>query len=184
VPGALAPAAPRAALPADLPLPFTAWTTAAGLAFTPDGGGPPVLLERAGLRVDVLALGSQSVQVRCVACPGPLRGQEGTLPAGALRGVRTSGAADDVLAVMLASRAAWAGGRDLPTADANREALCALVDHGFTATPAEARFAWEDGEAVLRWTEGRWALSSLSIPTGAAAGACAVKNPRAPGGPR
>lgn len=184
VPGARAPAEPRPALPSDLPLPFTAWTTAAGLRFAPSDGGEPVQLPRAGLRVDVLSLGSLEVQVRCVACPGELRGREGTLPAGALRGVRTSGAADDVLAVMLASRAAWAGGRDLPAPGADREALCALVDHGFTSGPEEARFAWEDGEAVLRWTDGRWVLSSLTVPTGAPSSACAVKNPRAPGGPR
>ena len=158
-----APAPVLEATPADaLPeAPFTAWTTKAPLTLVGPGGVSVALLDRLGVRVDVVQVLDARVRVTCVGCRGAGRDLEGWLPQGVLRAAGHPGTSQDPLVAALRTRASWAGSRD-PALPAGP--LCGLIDQGFAWTGAAATWEADGGRLVLGYDEGHWTETSRQDP--------------------
>lgn len=137
---------PAPAPPPAPPPPFPAWTVRAPASIVGPGGDPLALLERAGVRVEVLQVMPHRVRLRCDGCLPPHQGVEGWLQVEMLwwpeRGALP---ADHPLARTLALRERVASGA-LALGEAGPAALCALLDAGWQGEPPEFRL----GAASLR----------------------------------
>lgn len=161
--------------------PFAAWTARAPASIVGPGGTPLALLERQGVRVEVVQVLPVRARLRCAGCEGEAAGLEGWLQADALW---WPGAAPLPLQAPLRRalelRAAWAAGQALPEGagpEVDADALCALVDAGFRGSPP----VWERGSArlSLAMADGHWLPARLEGSPPPAPGACAAAAPAA-----
>ncbi len=153
--------------------PFSAWTTAPATLKGPDGR-TLARVDRLGVRVEVLAVDdSGSPRVRCSGCSGAAQGLEGQLDPPQLRAAKAPGGGGDALDAVVAFRAAWAGGKELPEGATNA-ALCALVDHGFSPSADGSAARWDHGggRIDLSWNGERWDMAPVLAPTESAGWSC------------
>jgi len=154
--------------------PFTAWTAAAPTTIVGPGGTPLRLLERGGVRVEVLQVLPERVRVSCTGCAeAPV---QGWLQSGAIwwPSAPVPVALDHPLRRALELRQAWAEGSLAPPEGVTADALCALVDGGWQGADPPT---WQQGEArlLLRFADGRWLPPELHGAPAPAPGACALR---------
>jgi hypothetical protein len=157
--------------------PFTAWTVQTPLSIqgANSESGPLVTVHRRGVRIEVLQVlpDQKRMMVRCDGCPS----DDGSVVQGFLqtsKGIRVKGSPGDdtdPLARILQLRARWAGERDLP-AGAHRNAMCGLVDRGFSLEGNSAIWSHDGGRVELRFIEGEWQLNATTSPKSATDGSC------------
>lgn len=156
----------------------SAWTRAAPLTLVRPGGAPAVTLDRYGVRVTVLQVQAHRVRVRCPGCDPGLRAEDLWLQAGQLSAGPAEGA--DPLSAGLRLRARWAAGEG-PGGAGAADALCALLDAGFTWSTDEARFAWGGGSLLLGFDGAAWQVAELTAPAEAPSEGCALGPPAGAG---
>jgi hypothetical protein len=156
---------------ADKP-PFSAWTAAAPLTLVGPGGSNVSVLDRFGMRVEVLQIRSGRIRVRCTSCGENTKDAEGWLPRNVLwmqpaAGSDPEPSARDPLTVLLALRARWAAGQDVPEGT-TADALCWLADHGISVDAGAAIGSAGDGQIHFQRLGATWKMTSLQTPTSAA----------------
>jgi len=149
--------------------PFPAWTTATPLTLVAPGGENLGSLDRVGVRVQVLQIRPGRVHAACTACEDKLRDAEGYLPKNVLwvmpdPGEETPTTADDPLTLLMAHRARWAQGLDLPAGSTSR-AMCWLADHGIAVDGSTATSDSGGGTLLLQRIGASWRLTEATAPT-------------------
>jgi hypothetical protein len=158
----------------DTPPPFPAWTTATPLTLVAPGGANVGVLERVGVRVKVLQIRAGRIHVLCTGCEGLSEGGEGYLPrdvlwAAPVAAAEAPSSGDDPLSLLLAHRARWAVGLDLPEGG-TASAMCWLVDQGLTVEGSRAASERGGGSLVLQRTGAIWRLTEAAPPSTAPEG--------------
>lgn len=149
--------------------PFSAWTSAAPLTLVGPGGSNVTIMERFGMRVEVLQIRSGRVRVRCTSCSPPNQNAEGWLPRDVLwvlpaQMPASSPIAKDPLTVLLGLRYRWSAGHDLPP-EATPNTMCWLADQGVAVDAGAAVMRAGGGEIFLQRKGADWALSHATAPT-------------------
>jgi len=158
----------------DTPLPFPAWTTATPLTLVAPGGANLGVLDRVGVRVKVLQVRDGRIHVACTGCEGEALNAEGYLPRQVLWAAPAAGkeapeSGDDPLSLLLAHRARWAAGLDLPEGG-TPSSMCWLVDQGVIVDGSKAENASGGGSLRLQRTGAAWRLTAAQPPTTAPEG--------------
>ncbi len=149
--------------------PFSAWTAAAPLTLVGPGGTNLGIMDRFGMRVEVLQVRTGRVRVQCTSCTGEAKDAQGWLPRNVLW-VQPSPQADpqpsgrDPLTVLLALRARWAAGQGVPEGT-SADALCWLADHGVSVDAGAGTGSAGDGQIHLQRLGANWNLKKLVPPT-------------------
>jgi len=158
------------------PTPFSAWTAATPLTLVAPGGANLAIIDKLGVRVDVQQIRSGRVLVRCTGCTGESKDAEGWMPRGVLWTALTDEhdttmSATDPLTVALAARGRWSRGKDLPPGG-SPDALCALLDQGFTAEASQAVSEGHGGRIRLARSGADWSIAEIQVPSATSVGTC------------
>jgi hypothetical protein len=153
--------------------PFPAWTTATPLTLVAPGGKNLGVLEKVGVRVEVLQIRAGRVHVRCTGCTESAQDAEGYLPRQVLWAAAEAARAppaqgEDPLSLLLAHRSRWASGADLP-AGASPAQMCWLADQGIAVDGGRASSSTGGGILLIQRTGASWSLSTAQPPTQAPA---------------
>ena len=151
--------------------PFPACTTATPLTLVAPGGANVGVLDRVGIRVEVLQVRAGRIHVRCDGCEGDAKGAEGYLPRQVLWAATPpppeapqTGA--DPLSLLLSHRAHWSAGKGLPDG-ATPSAMCWLADQGVAVDGAIAAVERGGGRLQLQRKGASWELTEIRPPTSA-----------------
>ncbi len=149
--------------------PFSAWTTATPLTLVAPGGANLGVLDRVGIRVQVLQVRAGRIHVACTGCTGAAKDARGYLPREVLwlspdAGATAPDSADDPLTLLLAHRARWAAGQDLPEGT-TPGAMCWLVDQGIGIDGSKASAESGGGGLLLQRIGAAWRLTEVHAPT-------------------
>lgn len=158
--------------PADLPPPkppYSGWTLSAPIDLTGPGGGVLTTLQRSGVRVEVVGVKGDRVNIQCSGCSGDWRDAGAWIAADAIYPAGRPAPGDLALAPALSLRAGWAQGENLPE-EADRGTMCRLIDLGYLTQSdgsAEEEAIWEQdgGRLVLQRTDQTWEVTELSPPS-------------------
>ena len=157
-------------------LPVSAWTAAVPLTLVAPGGKNLAVLDKLGVRVEVLQVREGRILVRCTGCEDSSRGAEGWMPKGVLWGALP--AADtrnpsekDPLSLALGLRSQWAAGLGVPDGMTG-DALCVIADQGWTVTANQAVASHAGAEIKLQRRGSEWTLTSISSPSSPISGTC------------
>jgi len=109
------------------------------------------------------------IHVSCTACDGEAAGAEGYLPRGVLwmspaAAQSTPDADDDPLSLLLAQRARWAEGLDLP-AGTTAAAMCWLADSGIAIDGNKAEGEAGGGSLKFQRRGASWRLTNATPPS-------------------
>jgi hypothetical protein len=155
--------------------PVSAWTAAVPLTLVAPGGSNIVVLEKLGVRVDVIQVREGRILVQCTGCEGEHAGAEGWMPRGVLwAALSTETAPDDAkdpLTLALQYRSWWTSGAPAPEGLTQAQA-CALVDGGWRMEPNLAVAESSGGKLVLSRTGASWSFVEAFVPTTALSGSC------------
>ena len=155
--------------------PVTAWTAAVPLTLVAPGGSNLVVLEKLGVRVEVIQVREGRILVQCTGCGGDHAGAEGWMPRGVLWAAFTPAAppndATDPLTLALQYRASWASGAPAPEGLSPDQA-CALADGGWQLQPNLAIAESNGGKLVLSRSGADWTLVEATPPTATISGTC------------
>ncbi len=163
----LAGAQPLASGPAieaqNTPLPSAAWTAAVPLTLVAPGGANLVILDRLGVRVEVIQIREGRILVQCTGCTADSANAEGWMPRGVLWAELpldddATLQASDPLTLALRLRARWAKGIGIPTGS-TADAMCAAIDQGWKIDANQAVVTHGGGEIKLSRTGAHWRLS-------------------------
>ncbi len=151
--------------------PFSAWTTATPLTLVAPGGDNLGVLERVGIRVEVLQIRAGRIHVSCTGCEEKAKDAQGYLPRQVLWAAPPLGAtapqtAEDPLSLLLAHRSRWAAGHDLPEGT-TAAAMCWLADQGVTIDGSKASSLSGNGSLLLQRTGASWRLTEVQGPASA-----------------
>ncbi len=157
----------------DTPPPFPAWTTATPLTLVAPGGANVGVLDRVGIRVEVLQIRAGRIHVRCDGCEGRAQRAEGYLPRQVLwaappQPTQRPESGADPLSLLLSYRAHWASGQDLPDGT-TAAAMCWLTDQGVAVDGAIASVERGGGRLQLQRKGASWELTEIRPPTSAPA---------------
>jgi hypothetical protein len=155
--------------------PVNAWTAAVPLTLVAPGGTNIVILEKLGVRVDVIQVRVGRILVQCTGCEGEYAGAEGWMPRGVLWAALSAESAPedakDPLTLALQYRAWWASGAPAPKGFSPEQA-CALSDGGWRLEPNLAVAESGGGKLVLKRTGANWSLAEAIAPTVPVSGSC------------
>ena len=155
--------------------PVPAWTAAIPLTLVAPGGTNIVVLEKLGVRVEVIQVREGRILVQCTGCEGEYAGAEGWMPRGilwaALPAEAAPKAAKDPLTLALQYRAWWASGGSAPDGLTTAQA-CGLSDGGWQVEPNLAVAENGDGKLVLSRSGANWSLVEAIAPSTALSGSC------------
>ncbi len=155
--------------------PVAAWTAAVPLTLVAPGGTNIVVLEKLGVRVDVIQVREGRILVQCTGCEGESAGAEGWMPRGVLwAALSTESApndAKDPLSLALKYRAWWASGGPAPEGFSPDQA-CGMSDGGWQVEPNLAVAESGGGKLVLKRTGANWTLAEAIAPTVPPSGSC------------
>jgi len=156
--------------------PASAWTAAVPLTIVAPGGENLAVLDKLGVRVEVLQVREGRILVNCTGCTGTAKGAEGWMPKGVLWGAlpspeNTEPTTKDPLSLALKLRAQWASGSGLPEG-ADPNAYCASIDQGWTIEDSQAVVTHQNGEIKLQRAGSDWSLTRLDPPPPPQSGSC------------
>ena len=156
--------------------PFSAWTAATPLTLVAPGGSNLAIIDKLGVRVEVQQIRAGRILVRCTGCSGNARNAEGWMPRGVLWGTLPPEQHDireakDPLTVVLAARARWAQGKDLPD-NASADTMCAMVDQGLSAEASQAIVEVGGGRLRLVRSGANWSVADIEVPNQPVPGSC------------
>ena len=156
--------------------PVSAWTAAVPLTLVAPGGKNLAVLDKLGVRVEVLQVRQGRILVNCTGCEPATRGAEGWMPKGVLWSAlpapkTTSPSEKDPLSLALGLRSQWMTGVGLPEG-ATADVLCAIADQGWAITTNQAVASQADGEIKLQRRGSTWTLTSISLPSASVDGGC------------
>lgn len=170
----LAGAAPVASGPLiedqSVEFPAPAWTAAVPLTLVAPGGSNLAVLDRLGVRVQVLQVREGRILVQCSGCSGEAEGAEGWMPRGVLwAGPPTPPSEKDPLSLVLGLRASWL---ERPPSGLTADQACAIADSGWRVEPNRAVAEAMGGSLVLKRIGSDWAMVESTAPTRASARGC------------
>lgn len=156
--------------------PATAWTAAVPLTLVAPGGKNLAVLDKLGVRVEVLQVRQGRILVNCTGCADSSTGAEGWMPKGVLWSSfpapsTADPSAKDPLSLALGLRAQWGSGVGIPEGMSG-DTLCAIADQGWTVTPNQAVASHGGGEIKLQRRGSSWALAGISPPPSPISGSC------------
>jgi len=160
----------------SITFPSPAWTAAVPLTIVAPGGENLAVLDKLGVRVEVLQVREGRILVNCTGCTGSAKGAEGWMPRGVLWGQlpapqSPSPKTKDPLSLALMLRAQWAGGVGLPDG-ADPNAFCASIDRGWEIEDSQAVVTHDNGEIKLQRAGSDWSLTRLDPPPPPQSGSC------------
>ncbi len=156
--------------------PVSAWTAAVPLTLVAPGGKNLAVLDKLGVRVEVLQVRQGRILVNCTGCEATSGGAEGWMPKGVLWGAlpapeTKSPSEKDPLSLALGLRSQWMSGLGLPEG-VSGDTLCAIADQGWTVTTNQAVASHAGGEIKLQRRGSEWTLTSISPPPTPIEGSC------------
>jgi len=156
--------------------PTSAWTAAVPLTLVGAGGKKLAILDKLGVRVEVMQVREGRILVNCTGCEAASSGAEGWMPRGVLWGSLSAPednnpSEKDPLSLALGLRAQWSSGLNIPK-EMTGDMLCAIADRGWTVTANQAVASHQGGEIKLQRRGSEWTLTSISPPPTPIAGSC------------
>jgi len=157
-------------------LPTPAWTAAVPLTIVAPGGENLEVLDKLGVRVEVLQVREGRILVECTGCQGRGRGAQGWMPRGVLWGPIPAADTDtptakDPLTLALQLRAQWSQGNGLSDAQ-QAAAYCVAVDQGWEIQASQAVVKHANGEIRLQRHGSTWSLTRSDPPPPPQTGTC------------
>jgi hypothetical protein len=128
------------------------------------GGKPLTTIERAGVRIEVLAQDGERLNVQCIGCEAPWHNAGGWIQADAVQPMLRALDPQSPLAAVLPERIRWARSRKAAPDNLDWHSLCRIADHGYTVDGDQATWADEDGRITATRREDRWTLDLSHAP--------------------
>ena len=156
--------------------PTPAWTAAVPLTIVAPGGENLEVLDKLGVRVEVLQVREGRILVECTGCQGDAKGAQGWMPRGVLWGpipAPPTGelTAKDPLTLALMLRSRWSQGSEIKDGQPP-EAYCVAIDQGWEIQASQAVVKHSEGELRLQRHGSTWSLTRADPPPPPQKGSC------------